>query len=128
MRRFLAAVPHGLRGAIAAALLAGCGIEDDRPATLEYIHAAIIQPSCATANCHSSFAKADFYDFGTLESTRVGFDRLVEPGAAAESELIRVLTSPGGEGGPTRMPYDAPLPNADINLIFTWIELGAEGL
>lgn len=119
MRRFLVAVPL---------VLAGCGVEDDRPATLEYIHAAIIQPSCAQANCHSSFAKADFYDFGTLEGTRDGFDRLVEPGDGDSSRLILILTSPGGEGAPPRMPYDAPLPNADINLIYQWIEEGAVGL
>lgn len=116
----------------AAALLplgAGCGAEeDDRPRTLEFIHAAIIQPSCAQANCHSSFAKAEFYDFGSLEGTRDGFGRLVEPGDAASSDLILILTSPGGDGAPLRMPYDAPLPNADINLIFDWIDDGAEGL
>jgi hypothetical protein len=40
-----------------AAIPAGCG-EDDRPPAWSYLHEAILEPSCATASCHSSFSAA----------------------------------------------------------------------
>ena len=37
---------------------AGCGKStDDRPATWSYVSTAILQPNCATANCHSALAQ-----------------------------------------------------------------------
>src|SRR6516162_6017594 len=49
----------------AAASLAGCGSADDtRPAQWSYIYPAIIQPSCATASCHSDFTRRSGVNFG----------------------------------------------------------------
>ena len=39
--------------ALAAVLAIGACGEDDRPASFEYIHTAILAPSCATASCHT---------------------------------------------------------------------------
>lgn len=111
--------------------LAACGVDDDdRPATLEYITAAILAPSCGNAQCHSSFRRVDDYAFDTIEEARITFavyQGLVVRGEPNESLLYQVLISPGGENQAPRMPYDQPIPNRDVQLIFDWIEDGAEG-
>lgn len=121
------------------ALLAGaCGSEtDDRPATLDYITDTILAPSCATAECHSAFTREVGDQFDTVEAARLSIaaNSLAVPGDKDDpnqSFLIRVLTvgepsilSPGS--GNVRMPYDAAMPDADINLIRKWISLGVPG-
>jgi hypothetical protein len=124
---------------IAGVLLAaasGCGTEeDDRPATLEFITQTILAPSCATANCHSTFAQAEGLILSNVDDARNSLSSYVEAGDPAINDdedttqgLMCYLLSPGGDGSCIRMPYDAPLPNADINLIYKWIDDGAEGL
>ena len=53
----------------AAAVLIGCGSADDtRPAKWSFISATIIEPSCATVNCHSKIADragVDLHDRAT---------------------------------------------------------------
>jgi hypothetical protein len=122
-----------------ALLASACGsVTDDRPPTLEYITEAILAPSCATAECHSAF-KAQVGDvFDTPAATRrtiVGNELMVFPDDMLDphnSFLIRSLTV----GVPSlldpavsnvRMPYDAPMPDADIQLIERWIALGVPG-
>jgi hypothetical protein len=120
---------------VAAALVsAACGTSDDeRPKTLEYITVAILAPSCGNAQCHSSFRRAEGLAFDTVAAARdtINADAsLVIPGEPADSQLFKVLISPGGDPDVVvpRMPYDQPLPNADIELIEEWIEDGAPGL
>jgi hypothetical protein len=114
----------------AGVALAACGVDDDdRPQTLEYITAAVLAPNCGNAQCHSSFRRVDDYAFDTIEETRITLDTygLVARGEPNESLLYQVLVSPGGENQVARMPYDQPIANRDIELIFNWIEEGAEG-
>jgi hypothetical protein len=87
----------------------GCGgLEDKRPAKWSFIYATIIQPQCATVNCHSEIAKAGTYDFHTREI------------ACANWGGTTVLK--GDAPGRPRMPPDAPLPAPDIELIDLWQE------
>lgn len=121
---------------VAAVLgLAACGTdEDDRPQTLEYVTAVVLAPNCGNAQCHSSFRREENYAFDTIHETRLTLMNnagLVVPGEPNESLLYTVLISPGGDddsGNPPRMPYDQPMANKDIQLIYNWIEGGAEGL
>ena len=96
------------------AMVSACGVEtDDRPASWRYIHAAIIVPSCATAECHSAFAQA-----GGLS---------LEDRAATRDLFLETLDTPilrGTDNTRPRMPPDQPLPLADIELIQRWMDDG----
>jgi hypothetical protein len=119
--------------AVAAALclyVAGCGsATDDRPPTWSFISATIMEPSCATVNCHSKITHQGGVD---LSSAQAGYDALVgQPGAMTFyvyrgypqfSSLVTLLNAVGS----TRMPPDNPLSQADIQLIETWISQGAD--
>src|SRR5206468_619476 len=63
-------------GAMAVLLvIAGCGQSaDDRPASWSYISTIIIQPNCATANCHASITQRANIDLSTMQR---GYDSLV---------------------------------------------------
>jgi hypothetical protein len=104
---------------------AACGTADERPATLEYITAAVLAPNCGNAQCHSSFKVSAGYAFDTVEVARSSIVNagLVNTDDVEESFLLDVLTRTVD-----RMPYDQPLPNADIELIRRWIRDGAPGL
>lgn len=117
-------------GALACALGACGELEDDRPATLEYVTQAILAPSCGNAQCHSSFRRADDYAFDTVEGARDSINTyvLVVPQEPDSSLLYQVLVSPGGDGNVARMPYDQPMPDRDVEHIRKWIERGAPGL
>lgn len=123
---------HRLAVVAAFCSLAACGVDtDDRPATLEYITAAILAPNCGNAQCHSSFRREDGYAFDTIAETRstlAAYQGLVVPSEPNESVLYQVLISPGGVNQQLRMPYDQPLANRDVELIYHWIDEGAEGL
>jgi hypothetical protein len=113
-----------LCGTVAAGALAGCGSSEDvRPAQWSFIAPAIIEPGCATANCHSSLAQRASVD---LSTRAIGYRTLITrhfviPNASATSELLYLLTAQGTN----RMPPDFPLPAADIQLITSWIDAGA---
>jgi hypothetical protein len=123
---------------IGALLESACGsATDDRPPTLDYITETILAPSCASAECHSAFKREVGDQFDTPEAARftmVAY-HMVLPGDAEAPEaslLVRTLTvgspsilDPGS--GNIRMPYDAPLPDRDIELIKTWISMGSPG-
>jgi hypothetical protein len=116
-----------------------CGsATDDRPATLDYITETILAPTCANAECHSAFKQEVGDEFDTADATRrsLVLNNLVQyPGdtmAPAGAGIIVVLRSglpsildPGS--GDVRMPYDEPMPDADVALIEKWIADGAEG-
>ena len=112
-----------LLGSIA---VAGCGEEpDSRPASWGYIHSAIIVPSCATIGCHSETSAQRGLNFEQEESTRSTLLQIgdVRPGDP-NSKLILQLQGVAFEQRP-RMPPDAPLPAADVELIRSWIQQGA---
>jgi hypothetical protein len=99
--------------------------DNNRPATLEYITEAILQPSCSQYTCHSSYRREKGYVFDTVATSKrsLSIAGLVTPMDPDASLLYTVLTRKI-----KRMPYDSPLPDKDIELIKTWIEDGAPGL
>jgi hypothetical protein len=107
---------------------AGCGVEtDDRPVSFTYIHEAILVPSCATAACHSSQNQRENLDLGDRDSAYRLFNEGVgDHTASAIFQTIggdsQPVVQPYAEAG--RMPLDSPLPDADIQLIGTWIDQG----
>jgi len=110
---------------VAAALAAiGCGgTADDRPAKWSFISATIVEPSCATVNCHSQVAARAGVD---LHDRATGWHDLttrlfVNPTTPEQSEILFLMRAQGA----TRMPPDVPLPEADIVLIENWIKGGA---
>ena len=113
-----------LLAAVAAALI-GCGsATDDRPAKWSFISATIIEPSCATVNCHSAVAQragVDLHDrpTGYRDLTTRNFVAPVDP--MGNSALHYLMMGQGS----LRMPPDSPLPEADIVLIDNWIRAGA---
>ncbi len=117
--------------------LAACGTtDDDRPVTLQYITEAILQPSCADAECHSAFARQNGYAFDTVEDARLSIqfdtDLLISPAENSDLHpdgsltLINNLTI--AQPGADRMPYDSPLPNEDITLIQRWLQANGPGI
>jgi hypothetical protein len=111
---------------ILACLAAGCGGKtDDRPVSWSYISTAIIQPSCATANCHSKLSQRSGVELDTIP---IGYHNLVDvtnrfvvAGRPDDSALLSLLKGQGNR----RMPPDFALPNDDITLISNWIMAGA---
>ncbi len=104
-----------------ASLAAGCtDATDDRPATREYIVAAILAPSCGRAACHSSAAAAEGFVFDNLKGANRAFAELVDPGNT-NSRLLTVMRQ-----SEERMPPDAPMADDDIALIEKWIVGGAQ--
>ncbi|HEY4183812.1 MAG TPA: hypothetical protein VGP07_02035 [Polyangia bacterium] len=106
-------------------LLAGCGgAADSRPDKWSFISPVIIQPSCATANCHSQLAERSGV---ALDTVYDGYAQLlnrhfVMPNDPTSSALVALLRGQGSR----RMPPDFPLPEADIQLIEGWIAAGAQ--
>ncbi len=124
--------------ALAAASAGGCA-EDDRPASFQYIHTAIIAPNCTTSSCHTLVVAQAGVRLHTVESAYtmlVGRPcegessepdlepprNFVAPGQPDRSRLMYLLT---GEEARRRMPPDRPLPDPDIDLIERWILEGA---
>jgi hypothetical protein len=119
-------------------LAAACGTsEDDRPLELEYLTAAIFEPSCAATQCHSSFTQAGEVVMDTPENVRrtliggglIQFDSgQYDPDQPRNAGLMIWITQidPFARGI-GRMPFDAPLPNKDVALIEEWISVQAPG-
>lgn len=121
-----------LIGALLGGASGACGVTDDRPRTLEYITQTILAPACADAECHSAFKMEVGDQFDTVEATRrtIVSNQLVDPGHPRSSLLYNSLTIgvPGIlSSGTVRMPFDAPMPDADVALIAAWITDGAPG-
>jgi hypothetical protein len=112
-----------MRSLLVFACLAGCAADpSSRPATWSYIHPTLITPSCATSSCHSSLAATAGV---VLDDRDAAYRTLIDlsyvvPGDPS-STLLYLLE---GDERP-RMPPDAPLPAADIDLVRAWIEAGA---
>ncbi len=118
-------------------LTVGCADSADRPARWSYIHAAIIQPSCTTAGCHSGLSAtagvnlSDRQGAYTILTGRIcgappsEIDppgNLVKPFSAATSRMYRQLI---GETTDV-MPPDMALPDSEIELVARWIDEGAQ--
>jgi hypothetical protein len=119
-------------------LLAGCGSTDDRPATWSYVSTAILEPSCATANCHSAIAaraSVDLSDRAAGYRSLVGGSYVISRAAVTDANGVemtddqRVIRSAVPQlmraVGNLRMPPDLPLPEIDIELFEKWIRAGA---
>ena len=126
------------------ALLAGCpatATPTETPAaTLEVIQATIFSPRCAIPTCHDAAIASGglaLIDAQTSHDNLVGVDPMIEaarlagmkrvdPSHPDNSFLLTKLTGPPlGQG--SRMPLTGdPLSDAEIALIRTWIEAGAE--
>lgn len=112
-----------MRCLILVTLAIGCAADpSERPATWSYLHAAVIAPNCATSSCHNQRTATAGV---VLDDADTAYAHLIErqfvvPGDPA-STLMLLLE--GTER--RRMPPDAPLPAADIDLIRTWIAEGA---
>lgn len=110
--------------ALAVLGAAGCGSQDDtRPARWSYISTAIVQPSCATANCHSVLSQRSGVQLDTIKT---GYYQLIArnfvlPGRPDDSAVMALIRGQGSR----RMPPDFALPKDDIDLIAKWIANGA---
>ena len=103
--------------ALVVSASAGCGGSvDSRPAKWSYIYPVIIQPNCATANCHSNLTQRASMRFDTMARAYTQLrGQAISP---ALSQLLR------GQSAFQRMPPDVPLSDPDIALIEAW---GADG-
>jgi hypothetical protein len=125
---------------LVGAVAAGCGKStDDRPATWSYVSTAILQPSCATANCHSALAQRASVDLSTRAAGYhslvdrhfviardsvlgdAGTPVLTDDERVERSQVINLMHAQGNR----RMPPDMPLPETDIQLVASWIRNGA---
>jgi hypothetical protein len=106
-------------------VVSGCnGTTDDRPPKWSFISATIMEPGCATVNCHSAITHQGGVD---LSARAIGYQSLVDtyfvfPGNSQHSPVVNLMNAVGS----IRMPPDNPLPEADIRLIETWIDDGAQ--
>jgi len=127
--------------------LGACADPVDRSIDWNYLHATIIEPSCATSGCHSAMtangAEDRPLDLSNPESAFRDLasdpDTTVECGSADELPVDGYLTLfPGqdailidflqGEGQNLdypQMPIDLPLTPAEVALIERWVEDGA---
>ena len=122
MRRF--PVFSSLAPVFLSLLIAGCGgTEDTRSRQWAYISTAIIQPNCATANCHSAIAERSGVVLDTITHGYLALvcRHWVVPMQPASSGLLALLSG----SGTRRMPPDFALPDHDIKLIGAWIGDGA---
>lgn len=118
------------------ALAPACDTADDRPASWSYIYTAIVEPSCATAGCHSQHGAEAGIDLSTrtgaytiLTGRRCGEPprptdppgNYVFPSSPERSKLMYLLR--GEDVGV--MPPDQPLPAVEIELVERWILEGA---
>jgi hypothetical protein len=119
-------------------LVAACGDgKDDRPLELDYLTQSIFAPTCGATTCHSSFKQAANLVFDTPEGTRQSLldDGLIrfnsdkyDPDMPNDADLIIWITEIDPFGlGIGRMPFDAPMPNADVILLKDWIAAQAPG-
>jgi hypothetical protein len=96
---------------------------DTRPVSWTYLHAAIIQPNCATVSCHGSRTAAGGL---ALDDVDTAYEALLGAQFVIPGDSVSTLTLLLEGDERRRMPPDAPLPQADIDLVRAWIEAGAE--
>ena len=119
-------------------LLGACGeTMDDRPLELEYLTQAIFAPSCGATNCHSTFTQAKELVLDTPEGVRTAMvdhpllnfnSDAYDPDQPQNAALIIWITEIDPfDRGIGRMPFDAPIPNKDVELLKEWIAAQAPG-
>ena len=124
-------LPRSLLIAALACSAVGCAEStDERPATFEYIVTAVLRPSCGTATCHNSMTQRAGLAFDTIEAAHEAFDDnpfdgCIVPGDPCEPAQSQLIFQLRADADDKRMPIDSPLPDADIELIETWIRAGA---
>lgn len=124
--------------------LGACGDPEERSTTRDYIHATIIEPNCATANCHSAgVAGGPIYDVSTggpIDCQEIPID-LSTPESMCE-DLFNVrgfdqtlsdyaldgtdfgFSNDCGDNPYPQMPPDVPLPDGEIRLLKDWLAQG----
>jgi hypothetical protein len=105
---------------VASALFAGCGTEDERPATVEVVALEILAPSCGAVQCHSTTTRIEGLAFDTLDAAKDSL-RELDVRAGSGGELVEVIDD-------RQMPPDSPMFENDVALIKRWIASGAVGL
>jgi hypothetical protein len=112
----------------------GCGTtEDDRPASMAYVAEAILAPTCGQAQCHAAFTANRGDVFDSVDAARRSIHRnslALQSDSADPSNadlIVWVTARDPFDRGIGRMPYDAPMPNADIELLKKWIGKGVPG-
>ena len=104
---------------------AGCGsATDNRPAKWSYIAPVIIEPNCATANCHSELANRGNIRLDTVAKSYKALQGFAAGSDPEKSFLITLLR--GTNTTFQRMPPSYPLADADISLIAEWAGAGAQ--
>ncbi len=121
---------------IAIVALTACDDAGDRPTDWAYVHAAILEPACATSGCHSLRTSQAGVDLSTsaaaytvLTGRVCGAPELpgeapgnfVRPGHPESSRLMYLLRG----DSTTLMPPNLALPDAEIEVIERWILEGA---
>ncbi|MEO8845503.1 MAG: hypothetical protein ABI591_25165 [Kofleriaceae bacterium] len=102
-------------------VLVACGTDDPRPATLDVIATEILAPACGAPQCHSTSTLQSGYAFDTLAAAKLSLQSLQSGGGRGHRSLMEELST-------RRMPPDAPVDDADLKLIETWIAAGSPGL
>ena len=104
-----------------AVLLCGClPANEPPPAEWAYLHAAIIEPSCATIGCHSAATAQEDRDYSTPESACESMRR-------SGVTLIGLLRGEEQGADYPQMPPDVPLPETDIELMAKWLTAAEAG-
>ena len=126
-----------MRALVGLALLAGCVDPAEREVPWPYVHAAVIEPSCAGAACHDRARPQAELDLATpddahLTLTGIACGEVPTPGQPPgdfvvpfEPERSRLMYLLRGDDSNLRMPPDAALPDGEIALIEQWILEGA---
>lgn len=120
-----------MRRALVLATLAACA--EPAPTQWGHVHAAIIAPSCTTSACHSTLSSAGGLDMTDADSAyraltgracedtttpAGGYVDTADPGASYLSVLLRL-------DGPSGMPPNGRLADAEIARIEGWMKAGA---
>jgi hypothetical protein len=98
-------------------VLAACGTDDPRAPTVEVISTEILAPACGAPQCHSTSTFQSGYAFDTLAASKDSLRQLMSQGNRGHSLSEEITTR--------KMPPDAPLDDADLKLLETWIALPA---